>query len=204
MIAMMGIQAKALPDDLVRTAIRAGEATVCYDGQYFFDNDHPVDMANAGLGVQSNLYTATPLTADNYAAMRAAMMAWKGEDGRPLTTMPTLLVVPPQLEVVAKRIINADLVANAAGTAAVSNVLKGSAEVLVVAEFADAPLDWYLIDDSKPIKPFVYQDREAPTFTYLTDPTSDNVFNKKEYVYGVDARGQAGYALWFLALKAKG
>lgn len=195
---MMGQQARLYPQDLVNQALKDGETKVAYDGQYFFDTDHPIDLKNTGAGTQSNLFTGTALTADNYATVRATMMTWKGEDTRALGIMPNLLVVPPQLEVVAKKLVNADLT-----TGGETNVLKGTAEVLVVPELASAPGDWYLMDVSKPIKPFVFQNRKAPVFTYLNQPTSENVFWHKKFVYGVDARGAAGYGLWFLAAKAK-
>lgn len=38
----MGASTKALPDQLVFELLAAGFSTNCYDGQYFFDNDHPV------------------------------------------------------------------------------------------------------------------------------------------------------------------
>lgn len=45
----MGYAAATHPDELVWQLLGAGFATQCYDGQYFFDTDHPV-----GAGVASN------------------------------------------------------------------------------------------------------------------------------------------------------
>ncbi len=42
MFAEMGAQTGALADQLVFALLEAGFATNCYDGQYFFDTDHPV------------------------------------------------------------------------------------------------------------------------------------------------------------------
>lgn len=39
-----------LQDDLIFAAIKAGFASVCYDGQYFFDTDHPVYANEDGTG----------------------------------------------------------------------------------------------------------------------------------------------------------
>src|SRR4051812_35420214 len=36
------------PDDLVTDAILAGTTKTCYDGQFFFDTDHPVDIDDTG------------------------------------------------------------------------------------------------------------------------------------------------------------
>ena len=41
MFMEMGRSAKAHPCELVYAALKAGNSTLCYDGQYFFDTDHP-------------------------------------------------------------------------------------------------------------------------------------------------------------------
>jgi len=48
-VSELGRSAAAHPDELVFGLLKDGFATVCYDGQYFFDTDHPV-----GDGVVSN------------------------------------------------------------------------------------------------------------------------------------------------------
>ncbi|PIE72287.1 MAG: hypothetical protein CSA20_08465 [Deltaproteobacteria bacterium] len=42
MFEMLGNAAATHPDELVFALLAAGFTTVCYDGQYFFDTDHPV------------------------------------------------------------------------------------------------------------------------------------------------------------------
>src|SRR5205809_2883079 len=42
MIQSLGMEAKTHPDELVFAAMLAGFNTTCFDGQYFFDVDHPV------------------------------------------------------------------------------------------------------------------------------------------------------------------
>lgn len=49
----MGHAAATHPDSLVYALLAAGFATACYDGQYFFDSDHPVagaSVSNTGGG----------------------------------------------------------------------------------------------------------------------------------------------------------
>ena len=48
-IAELGRTAAVHPDELVFSLLASGFATTCYDGQYFFDTDHPV-----GSGTVSN------------------------------------------------------------------------------------------------------------------------------------------------------
>jgi len=197
-----GAVVRLWPDDLLTTLLQTGESSLCFDGQNFFDPNHPIDKRNPALGTQSNYFTGKPLTPDNYAFVRTQMMSCKGEDGKPLYVNPNLLVVPPQLEQPARLILNADMIPNAAGTAPQTNIYKGSAELLVVPQLSAQPTQWYLLDTSRPVRPFVFQLREPPQFTYLNNPTDLNVFQRREYLFGVHARGNAGYALWFLGAKA--
>ena len=83
-----------------------------------------------------------------------------------------------------------------------SNTLKGSADILVVPQLANEATAWYLLVTKLPIKPFVFQRRKSPTFVQYTDPSSPDVFKRRKYVYGTDARGAAGYTLPFLAYRA--
>ena len=46
LFAEMGRVSMEHPDELVFNLLAAGFATVCYDGQYFFDTDHPVNGAS--------------------------------------------------------------------------------------------------------------------------------------------------------------
>lgn len=195
------------PDIQLAQFLRGAAATVGYDGKNVYATDHPInggDVAGGPSGTQSNLFVNTALTYENYVAVRTAMMAFKGEDGQPLTVMPDLLVVPPQLEGKAKNILESDFLAgiNSVVTAPQSNVYKNTARVLVVAELADQPNNWWLLDTSKVVKPFIWQLRQAPRFTYLTNPSDLPVFMQKEFIYGADARGAAAESLYFLSSAA--
>lgn len=188
----LGLKTARYPDKLVFDLLAAGFTSLCYDGQYFFDDDHPV-----GSGTVSNLGagSATPwflldtngaikplifqqrkppqlvkldreddenvfmrgeflygvdmrgaagygmwqqafgskatLSATNYAAARAAMMAFKSDDGEPLGIRPNLLVVPPSLEGAAREILLAER-----DDAGATNVWRGTADLLVTERLA--------------------------------------------------------------------
>jgi phage major head subunit gpT-like protein len=198
-ISDMGRSAALLWDDLVLDTLLAGETSLTYDGQYFFDTDHPQDPTVVGSPVQSNLFTGRPLTDDNYAFVRAKMTALKGFDGKPMRVAPNLLMVGPELEVTARRIVQSQMVN--VGGASVDNVQRGSAEVLVFPELSGT--DWYLMDVANGMRPLrVFQRRQA-RLVRKDQETEDSVFWKKKFHWGVDARGVATYGLWFLAAKAK-
>lgn len=62
---------------------------------------------------------------------------------------------------------------------------------------------WFLIDGSRPIKPLVFQKRRDYEFQRQDAPTDGNVFNNREFIYGVWARVNAGFGLWQLAYGSK-
>jgi phage major head subunit gpT-like protein len=124
LFSQLGMDAKQHPDELVFALLADGFASLGYDGQFFFDTDHPV------LGV----------------------------DG---------------------------------AVTSVANTEAG----------ANNP--WFLIDDTKAIKPLIYQVRKPYNFVAMTQDNDEAVFLRKEFRYGVDARSNVGYGLWQLAWGSK-
>lgn len=124
LVSDMGQVAAELPDDLVWDQLEKGFTTTHYDGQNFFDTDHPV-LDEAGAEVS------------------------------------------------------------------VSNFQGGSGAA------------WYLIDDSRPIMPIIFQDREPAKITAKTSLTDDNVFNNDEFVWGAKRRCAAGFGAWQLVYASR-
>ncbi len=120
----MGRSTMAHKEELVFAQLKAGFDRPCYDGQNFFDTDHPV----------------------------------LDEAGNETT---------------------------------VSNMQAGGG----------AP--WFLIDDTRALKPVIWQERKAPQFVSKDSPTDDNVFMRKQFVYGVDSRCNVGYGFWQFAFGSK-
>jgi phage major head subunit gpT-like protein len=50
----MGEAVGAFPEQLVWGALAAGFATNCWDGQFFFDTDHPIQLADGSMGTYAN------------------------------------------------------------------------------------------------------------------------------------------------------
>ena len=131
MVQSMGHSAARHPDILIAELIKNGNANVCYDGQYFFDTDHPVYPNHDSTG--------TAATVSNYD-------------------------VP--------------------GT--------------------NPGITWYLLDTSRPLRPFIFQERKRPEFEAKTDPrTSDAVFTSNQFQYGVYARHNVGYGFWQCAYASR-
>lgn len=51
---MMGKATASHPEQLVWGGLKAGFSTNCYDGQFFFDTDHPVLLADGSMGTFAN------------------------------------------------------------------------------------------------------------------------------------------------------
>ncbi|WP_024896807.1 Mu-like prophage major head subunit gpT family protein [Brucella rhizosphaerae] len=193
MSAQLGQNAAQFPDQLVFPLLKNGETTKCYDGQNFFDTDHPgydaegkeasvsnfaagsspawylvddsqvikpiiyqnrknfqlirkdqatddtvffggkavygVDgRCNAGYGLWQLIYKSKlPLTAENYAAARAAMTSIRKRNGEIISINPRKLLVPSALEGAARKLLINELGANGE-----SNEWKGTAEPVVI------------------------------------------------------------------------
>ena len=194
-----GIQAKSIgeavkqfPDELIfETLIPNGTSELCYDGQYFFDTDHPIGETGS---TQSNKITSA-LDATSFRTARAMLRKMKDDFGRPTLNrnMDLLLVVPADLEGTAEAILEAERDTNGA-----TNTLKGKARILVADWLADTN-NWYLLNVAGVIKPFVLQEREFIPFEALEEGSESNFMRKKNY-YGTYWRGNAGYGLYQKAI----
>jgi phage major head subunit gpT-like protein len=188
-----GDSAKQLPDEIVGDLANGVFTLKCFDGQFMCDTDHPVGdglVSNKGVAALS---VATLAAAQaSYGAARTAMRKFKDEEGRPLNVRPKILMVCPALEDTANALINTDRLEDGK-----PNPYKGTAEVLVN-DYLTSDTAWFLLDTSKSVKPFIYQERKAPVFVSLVDMNSDNVFLNKKYLFGAEARAAGGYGFWQL------
>ena len=190
----IGESAKAFPDELVfETLLPGGFTSLCYDGQYFFDTDHPIGETGS---TQSNKITSA-LDATSFQTARTMLRKMKDDFGRPTMNrnMDLLIVVPADLEATAETIFEALVNSNGA-----TNTLKGKARILVADWLADTN-NWYLLNVSGIIKPFVVQEREFIPFEALEEGSESNFMRKKNY-YGTYWRGNAGYGLYQKAVGA--
>ncbi len=196
--------AQQLPDDLLLALIEGGQAAtvagLAYDGQFFYDTDHPTDLD--ATGTQRNYYASgLALDATNLKAAIAAMQGFKGENDKPLGVGQsglTLMVSPSQWGT-ALDITEAKTVSTGG-----ENVLATKFNVKPI-QWArlSSTTRWFLFDLSSPgPKPFILQPRKPAQYVSKTKADDDNVFFDKQHIWGVDARMGAGYGLWFKAFSA--
>lgn len=199
-----GYSAKTLPDEIVADLKNNAFTSLCYDGQYFYDVDHPVTNANGVVQSVSNkgtlalAYDTIAAAQNSYGAARAAIMTMTDNEGRALGLVPNVLEVPPALEAAANVICNAEYLGDKT-----PNPYRGTATVLVNPRLTSQTA-WFLHCTTRPVKPFVYQQRKAPIFVQQINPDADDVFMRAEYKYGVEARGAGGYAFWQMSYGSTG
>ena len=191
----MGEAAAQCPDTLCFDALKDGFHEKCYDGKPFFASDHP--SGKGGMKVVSNC-SHKKLSAKAYMEARTAIMSITGDNGKSLKLVPNLLVVSPANEQEGRLILEADTIN---GT---TNVLKGTAELLVEPELADQPYAWFLLCTNKFLKPIIFQKRKPIKLVAKIKDTDENVFLQDEYIWGADGRFNAGYGFWQMAFGSDG
>lgn len=123
-----------------------------YDGKPFFadaGNLHPLKMAAGGI----QNYFALPLTYENLKTVYTHMTTANNVDeaGNKIVLQPDVLLVPPQLEMEALQILNAEYLPNASGTPSIKNPMYRRFRVVVWHHLTD-PDGWFLLQRGKGLK----------------------------------------------------
>ena len=169
------------------------------DGNPFFCSGRKLSDEKGAASLTNAVTTAMSTVAVEAAltAIRSFVLA----GNEPADSVPQFLVCGPSLEGTAKAIIEADIVANAGATLAVSNVstarmLKVRVDSRIVGDHA---AKWYVTARKAGIPCTCVQQRKKPVLTRLDRDQDANVFMQDKFLYGVDARGESFMTLPFLA-----
>ena len=189
---MAGLSARLWPDETVYDAVNNSFEAECHDGKPFFHGAHPLSSAPDF----SNLMTVQ-LRADSLenaraslGAARTALQTATDEEGRPMGASLDVLLVPPALEDTATILLTSDRLGGDD-----PNPYKGAAE-MVVSPRLTSPTAWFALHTKGMLKPFIFQERMAPELVAQDNPEqNERAFMRKEYLYGVDSRGNAAYGL---------
>jgi phage major head subunit gpT-like protein len=196
---MAGGSAAELNDIIVDSLKNGAFASPCIDGQYFYDTDHEVKGVSVSNKLVAVLSSATPAAAAaGYGAARTAIMEFTDDEGMPLRLIPDTLEVPPALEAIANKLLTSDKLDDNS-----PNPYKGTAKLLVNPALTSRTT-WFLHVTTKPIKPFIVQMRKRPTFVSQTSSENDDVFMKKEFKFGAEARATGVYGFWQLSVGSTG
>jgi phage major head subunit gpT-like protein len=202
---MAGQSAGELYGDIVTSLKNAAFTGLGMDGVAYYSDSHTLTNAGGTTITQDNKLTAALSAASlaalvsSYGAARQAIMKFTDEEGQPLGLMPDLLEVPPALEAVALIIANADKLVDEA-----PNPYRGTCRVQVNPRLT-SDTAWMLhVSNRGAIKPFVLQTRKAPTFVSQTSMENDDVFNRREFKFGAEARAAGAYGFWQLSVGSTG
>jgi phage major head subunit gpT-like protein len=189
-------------DQLMATTLEAGTTATCFDGQAFFSASHPINVDDSSVGTFSNyLGAGNALAASTFGLAKTRMNKFKRENGMPMPGPKQYgLIVPPELEVTARQILQAEYLVpgtafGAIGAGGASKNIFFGAAVLQVNPYLTSATKWYLTAAGGRMKPLIFQRRQAPRLTRKDQDTDDNVVERNVYIYAADARYNASYGL---------
>ncbi|MES9873151.1 MAG: Mu-like prophage major head subunit gpT family protein [Candidatus Sedimenticola sp. 6PFRAG7] len=194
-----GYSAKTLPSDISDELKNNAFTAKCYDNKPFYSAQHKVGKKTfSNLGKAPLSWAGLEEAEASFGAARLAIQNLEDDAGRKLKLQGNILEVPSTLETTAKQLMESDKFAD--GT---PNPYKGAARVKVNLGLT-SPTAWMLHVGGRPLKPFIYQERKAPVFVSQTSMENDDVFNRKEFKFGAEARAAGGYGLWQLSYGSTG
>jgi phage major head subunit gpT-like protein len=188
---------------LLSTLIIAGEAAVCYDGQYFFDTDHAEgDSGTQSNDIDSNIGTTTAPTAAEMetSILKAveAIIGFKDDQGEPMNEEATsfLVMVPVPFMSAAAAALKNPVITDGSGsrTNTITNLGGFSFDLAV-----NPRLTWtnkfatFRTDGMT--KPFIRQEEEGVTVSAIAEG-SELEFRENKHHYGVKAIRNVGYGYW--------
>ncbi|MDP8224513.1 MAG: Mu-like prophage major head subunit gpT family protein [Candidatus Lernaella stagnicola] len=147
-----------------------------YDETSFFSAAHPIDTGIVSGGTQQNYWSDLDLSATNIVTVRAAMRAYKGENGHSMRVHPDTLWITPDLEGTAENIIDKNPLAGGEG-----NVLYKKFKIVVL-DIDGATTLWGLADLSKRMKPFGFPHTKQTVPRWLVKPGEEHA----EGLFGFD------------------
>lgn len=171
---------------LVTDLLNNGFAAACFDGEFFFDDDHPTYDGSGGTW--TNLAGAA-LDETSLLAGVQAMESLVSDQSIPIDVMPDLLIVPPALRYTAKELVKNEYKANGE-----SNPLYQEMDYIVLPRLSSATA-WFLADTKHAVKGLIFQSRTKLELIARDKADDDNVFEHDEYRYGTRVRCNAGYGL---------
>jgi hypothetical protein len=136
----------------------AGFSLTGADGVGLVSTAHPLSPSNAGT--QGNEGTLA-LTSDNVVETKNRMRNFTDENGDLMAVHPDTLLVPPELEETALKIISGDLDPDSANNTI--NVNKGRYNLIVWDYLTDSNA-WFMIDSGLKADHLIWLDRVLPQF----------------------------------------
>lgn len=206
-------------EDLITTLINSNG--LAYDGQNFYDTDHPVAEATESSTTAKNVVTSTEVAALNVNTATAPtpdeaakivqglvghLMTYKNDQGHLLNAQAKSFLI----------MVSTTNQWGAFGTAISQNALTGGASNplnglksmgysfdIIMNPTASTGItddDVLLFRTDAKLKPFILQEETAPTVTVIGSG-SEEEFKNRRHLFGTSRIGNAGYGLWQYAVK---
>jgi phage major head subunit gpT-like protein len=204
-------------EDLVTDLIIADG--LCYDGQNFFDTDHPVkesttgsttavnDVTSSHIGAL-NVTTATAPTPDEASRIVQGLvgyfMTYTDDYGHLLNSNArefAIMVATADLWAPFSTAVNQPFLTSGASNPVSGLLSRGYKFDVVLNPNLTSSTDIVRIfrTDAK-LKPFILQEERTPTVTVI-GAGSEEEFKNRRHLFGTERIGNAGYGLWQYAIK---
>jgi phage major head subunit gpT-like protein len=187
----MAKAALAIANDVVIELLEAGISTACqFDGQFFFDTDHPVNLFK-GSETFSNDFTGagTDFTLANVKLAKQRFRDIKAPNGRSAKLEMTHVGIPNELVELYKDLFEQDMLIQSLDGGdtfgAVPNRHKGTVKPIVLYEATDATA-WYPMALNRSMRPWVIKKGKPPELMIL-----DKMSNLYETQRKVGVSGEA-------------
>lgn len=205
-VGEMGESAADHKFELISATIDSAPASICYDGQYFFDTDHQEGESP----VQSNIKSVDigTITAPTAAEMETAIlstieMLYGLKDDRGRITNGSaknfaVMVPLPYMRALATA-LKAEIILEG-GQARSSNMSAvGSLMGITIEGIVNPRLTWTdkfaVFRKGAAVKPFVWQVEEEPVTSVLAEGSDEEVKNKR-WLFAIDASYNTGLNQW--------
>lgn len=190
------------------------------DGLSNFNTAHPVNIYDPSLGTYCNDFdgggvsiggttVGGALSPTAFSSLAEYMQTIKGEDGEAMGVNPTTMMVPSNLQVEANLILSAAFLAPPSWGAyspisgqvgAAENVMRRFGVELHVNPLLLQTKRWYLMDNSKSMKPLLWVQREAPRTVPRVSESDPVVFDEHKFYWGGWARACPAWNFpWLMA-----
>lgn len=199
----LAISARKSYDRFFYETVEAGDTSLAYDGQNFFDTDHQDKWSDI---IQSNLTASGGAFGEAQLELMITDMSQLLDDqGNIAGLRATHVLVPSNLEFAAAKLLDPSAVG--AITSTTPSALRGRLTIIIGAYLSTTGgtnAAFYVLDLGEAVKPFIYQNRQELVFEAQDNPDTPDVFMRKQLHYGVNARFAFGYGDWRLASKSQG
>lgn len=172
----------------------AGTIGLTFDGQYLFDSDHK-SSAN-GTDAQSNLVSGA-LSDTTWNSAVTKMLSFTASNGEPIQVHPDLLLVGPQNQLVARKLLQQQTKATGE-----QNIDAGTAQLAINARITGT--HWFAIARNRRIKPVIVGVDVPPSFTELMGADDLHVFLERTILAGAHMKVGFAYGDWRSAVGSTG